>query len=358
MSADPASPLPQRPIARRQRGLSLVEIMVGLTIALLVSLAAASSARMFSASQRQGMAVGGMGTNGGTALAAIKNDAASAGLGFFMDSNFVCHRLSLSFGNGTPAFDNALFAPARITRNGNNDELEVMYANVVDAGANLFLAADTAGATASVRSLLPVAVGQAVLLSPGTPGTACMVRTATATAAATEFTPQLLTFANTGLHNQATFATPLSFVADNSRVTLLGALTWNRYRLVGTELRIDRRTDGTSATLVRNVMAFRVQYGITDAGGSTLTGWQDATGATWSAISGATVDRVRALRIGIVTRSPQPEKRNAAGDCEASAARPRDPLDPSVEVTPDVTDWACYRFRSSVVVVPLRNFSW
>jgi type IV pilus assembly protein PilW len=62
--------------------------------------------------------------------------------------------------------------------------------------------------------------------------------------------------------------------------------------------------------------------------------------------------RVRALRIGMVTRSPQREKPNAAGNCEASTAKPQ--LF-GAEVEPDVSDWACYRYRTAIVVVPLRN---
>jgi hypothetical protein len=29
-----------------------------------------------------------------------------------------------------------------------------------------------------------------------------------------------------------------------------------------------------------------------------------------------------------------------------------------VEVEPDVTDWRCFRFRNSTLVVPLRNLVW
>ena len=57
-------------------------------------------------------------------------------------------------------------------------------------------------------------------------------------------------------------------------------------------------------------------------------------------------------RQGIVTRSPQREKPDASNNCEASLAKPR-LFD--VEIDPDVTDWQCYRYRVSTVVVPLRN---
>ena len=69
-------------------------------------------------------------------------------------------------------------------------------------------------------------------------------------------------------------------------------------------------------------------------------------------ITAANIARVRAIRIGIVTRSPQPEKPDANGDCTASSAKPTLFGD---NVEPDVTDWKCYRYRTAVVVVPLRN---
>jgi len=108
--------------------------------------------------------------------------------------------------------------------------------------------------------------------------------------------------------------------------------------------------------LVRNVVAFRAQYGVSaSAGTTTLASWENASGATFGSISGATVDRVRAVRIGLVTRSAQREKEDEKGNCVASSAKPV--LFGSV-VEPDVSDWACYRFRTSVVVVPLRNLAW
>ena len=58
-------------------------------------------------------------------------------------------------------------------------------------------------------------------------------------------------------------------------------------------------------------------------------------------------------RVGIVVRSPQPEKVNeSTGLCEASAAKPQ--LWGNT-IEPDVADWKCYRYRTQIVVVPLRN---
>ena len=54
------------------------------------------------------------------------------------------------------------------------------------------------------------------------------------------------------------------------RTTLLGRLRWNRYRLDGTNLLLERPLEDASAILARNVVAFRAQYGAAGvAAGST-----------------------------------------------------------------------------------------
>ena len=359
MCAERKPPRPQQ----RQRGLSIVEVMVGLVVSLLIGLAASTSARVFTASQRQGIGVGGMSANAATALAALKSDAASAGLGFFGNSSFSCYRLDLSVG-GSVKSDAGAFAPVKITSQGASDQLDVVFSTNIDGGADVLLYGTSNGGSAKTQSRLPAAVGNAVLLVPATPGAAaapCMVRSVTGITAATDDDPhQTLTFANTGSYNQAAFtATPAYDGNNKDRITLLGTLHWNRYRISGTDLLIERPLDGADpSTLLRNVMAFRVQYGISaNDVTKTLTGWQDATAAdaTWAAVGGSTVDRVRALRIGLVTRSAQREKANAAGSCEASTDKP---TLFGTTVEPDVADWRCYRYRTAVVIVPLRNLVW
>lgn len=333
------------------RGLSLIEIMVGMVVALLVGLAAVGSATMFMAAQRQGMGTGGSLINASTALGALRDDVSVAGLGFFGDSRYLCNRLNLSLGNAVVQ-DGAAFTPLRLTRDGVNDRVDVVYGTQVASGANVLLNTASTGADAELRSFLPVTVGQAVLLAPAVPGDPCVVRTVTTVTDSTVDDPQRLAFAASGEHNQAVFTTPAAY-ADRGRVALLGQLRWARYRLEGTDLRLERPLAGDPVVLVRNVMAFRAQYGITNAaaGSTGLETWQSATGG-FATLDATTLPRVRAVRIGLVTRSPQAEKPNAAGACEATAALP---ALFGEAVTADLADWRCYRYRTSIVVVPLRN---
>jgi type IV pilus assembly protein PilW len=338
-------------LARRQRGVSIVELMVGLVVALLVGLAASGSAMMFTASQRQAIGAGGTGIGAASAMAALKNDAALAGLGFFGDSNYLCDQLALSV-DATVHSDGAAFTPVRITTAAEGDTVDIVYGDRVESGANVLLDADSDGTAAAVMSLLPVSVDQAVLLAPATAGGTCLVRSVTGVTASTEDASQSLDFAASGKYNQAAFSIAPAF-AERDRITLLGEVHWNRYRRNGNTLILERPLTGASAVLARDVIGMRAQYGISAAAANstTLESWQDATGG-FATLTAATLPQVRALRLGIVTRSPQREKPNAAGDCEASLAKPQLFGE---EIEPDVADWSCYRYRVSTVVVPLRN---
>ncbi len=334
---------------RRQRGFSIIELMVGMVVALIVGIAASSSAIVFTASQRNGMGVGGVAVNVTTVLAALKNDAASAGLGFFGEGVYLCDKINISKG-ATVLSDGAAFMPVKITRVAGIDRLDVIQSTRVQAGASARLQLPTTGADASLVSNLPGNVDDAVVLSPAAAGDPCLLRSITANTAATSDDPQKLTFAAGGTFNDGAFTTNPSYSAAGGSVTLLGGVGWSRYRLSGTDLVMDRLLAGGSAVLARNVMAFRLQYGVSTgvAGSKTLQNWVDATG-TWATVDSTTIARVRAVRIGVVTRSPQRDK-----DCTGPTTV-ADPLDPATNIAVDVADPQCWRFRSATVVVPLRN---
>lgn len=339
---------------RDQRGLSLIELMVGIVVSLLVGLAAAGSAMMFTASQRQGMGTGGASINAVTVMNGIKADASLSGLGFFDNSTALCTTLNLSLA-GAVVSDGAAFTPLQATRTGNHDRLDLLYATLIEAGTSVLLDSVSDTSSADLRSLLPTAAGQGVLLSPEIPGR-CTVRSVTAVTASTATDPQRLTFADTGTHNTGVFTTPETY-STRARVTMLGTVNWNRYRVDDTgRLLLERPATGASAVLLRDVIAFRVQYGVSAtaaAADTTLTGWVDATGA-FATVSAANIDRIRALRIGVLVRSPQREKAEADGSCTATTAEPA-----LFGTTPDAysdASWRCYRYRTSTVIVPLRNY--
>ena len=333
--------------------MSIIELMVGVVVALLVGLAATNSAISFTASQRQGLGAGGVAVNSATVLAAIKDDVGVAGLGFFGDQQFLCNTLNFSSG-ATKTFDGAAFSPLQVTRTAGGDVIDVFYASRVESGANILLTG-LAGDVATLNSYLPVAVGEAVLLAPKDPAATspCLVRTVTATVPPTTDTPQTLTFASSGSHNAEAFTVNTAF-DETSRVMPMGAVRWSRYSVVGGNLVMTRPLEGTTAILVRNVISFRARFGAAGTGATdtAIETWEDPTGA-FASLNAGNLPRVRALRIGLIVRSPQIERKDAGGNCVATETAPVN-FDPSLDVASG-TDWQCYRYRRSATIVPLRN---
>lgn len=343
---------------KARRGLSIIEVMVGLVVALLVSLTAVNSAIFFTAAQRQGVGAAGTALNSAAVLSALKDDVAVAGLGFFGDSTYLCNALNFSV-NSTLLANGAAFSPLQVTRTAGGDTVDTVFGTRVESGADVRLRAASNGSSSALESFLPVAVGEAVLLAPAVPDYSrpCMVRTVTQLAPSTSTSPQLLTFDTTGLHNAVAFTTNPGFTGD-SRITLLGALNWSRYRLVGGNLVLERPLQGTQAIIARNVISFRMQYGVSAAGSSdTLEAWVDPVAGSalgnFSSLNATNLPQVRALRIGLIVRSPQPEKRDAAGNCVATEVKPA--LWGGLPENLNNADWACWRYRTSSAVVPMRN---
>lgn len=336
------------------RGLSIIEVMVGLVVALLVSLAAANMAISFTAQQRQGIGASGSAINAAGVMSSLRDDISVAGLGFFGDSNFLCNRLNLSHG-ATVAFNGANFSPLNVTRETAGDRINIIWGSRAESGANVRLRSASTGTAAALNSLLPAVAGDAVLIAPGTPSNTipCLVRSVTGVTASTPTTPQQLAFAASGLHNAASFTLNPGF-DDSARVTMLGALNWVVYRVDGTNLILERPMQGTSAVIARNVISFRLQYGVTStaAGATALESWVDPS-AGFATLDNTNVGRVRALRVGLITRSPQAEKRDASGNCTATATKPA--LFGAAPENLSNSDWGCFRYRTTTVIVPLRN---
>lgn len=352
----------------RQRGLSIVELMIGIVISLLVALAATNSAMVFGAMQRQGLNAGGAVVSSATTLAALKEDAGQVGLGFFGNGAYMCNGLNLRV--GTTVLDLATFSPLSVTRANGQDQIDLLYATAVAGGANVALQTASSLATAALQSFLPAAVGDAVLLAPRTPGAPCTVRSVTAVADSTATTPQTLTFGAAGNHNQGPAIGNPALYAIGSRVSLLGGLQWQRYRVVNGNLQLERPMQaGANATavLVRNVVALRVRIGIVDSNplDRAITNWVTPNaaapgGGTWGQPGAADLTRVRALRVTLITRSPQPEMPKRGEACEATPGASLnlfdDPQDTFTPADVGTTSWKCFRYRSSDMVIPLRNY--
>lgn len=340
----------------RQLGITLIEAMVGIVVGLLVGLAAAGTAQVFTASQRQGMGVGGAAMNSGTAMTVIRQDIGQAGLGFFGEGRYLCDKMNLSVGTNV-LFDNASFTPVKASRTAGTrfDQLDLVYSTHIAGGTAVYSVGDSAGASVNLQSMLPTQVGDTVLLSAKVTTTSplptCTIRSVTQVINASATAPQQLVFAPAGQHNDNTINfVPAPNVPDQSSVALLGTLVMRRFAVDGQKnLVMTDRLGGRTAVLAGNVVAFRVEYGTSaDVGMTSLSGW--VSPSDFGTPTTANIARLRAIRIGLVTRSTQREKANQDGVCEASRVKPK-----LFGEEIDETDWQCFRYRVATAVVPLRN---
>ena len=337
----------------RQRGFSLVELMVSLVISMLICVAALGSARMFMGAQRQSVDTGTASGNVVTTIESIKHEAQQAALGFYVNSALPCQSFNLSTGTTALASNTPLMPISISNSSGNLAQLDVLHASALEsaAPANLAAAVSSSATSATLSSYLPVQAGQTVMFTPiGDPGLPCTVKTATSVDTPLPGMGPVLHFEDTGLHNKVDF--PGYTYSTKSAVSLLGTLNWSRFAVDASgNLVMSRPIQGGTAILARNVVGFQLQYGVTDGVTSSLDSWQYAEGSNWGTITTAQVPRIRALRLELVTRSDQPEKPDAKGNCSATSVAPA-LLDRTLALS---GNWQCYRYRSSTAVIPFRN---
>jgi type IV pilus assembly protein PilW len=138
--------------------------------------------------------------------------------------------------------------------------------------------------------------------------------------------------------------------------------------------------------LADNVVSMKVQLGFDVGGDDIVDAWINppAAAATWTNplvplpqvqtsalpifVASPELHKVKSIRIGLLVRSPQFERPDAAGNCTVSAAGPAEIL-PAVpgnaaQRLPDMPsagtytlagDQRCFRYNTATTTVPLRN---
>ena len=362
--------------AHKQRGFTLVELMISMVISLLVGLAALSSMKFFMALQRQSTGVNASSVNTTTAFAALKSESAQAGLGFFYKGKFACTSFNVSKDN-TTVLDNAPAMPVSITVTNNVPKLTLTYATALESAASSGLFAGTTNntGTAQITTYLPIGAGQSVLLVPSALNTPCSLKTVTEVVDSTG-SGQTLVFDPTGANNAVAF-TEVAY-ATGDGVLLTGSLQQTRFTVdTKNQLVMSRPMDGTSAVIAKDIVAIGMQYGISEVGRNAIAGWRyplpypslDSGAEDWSAPTAAQVgSQVKAIRISVLNRSQQKDKA-VDGKCTTTESMPSlfgvvlgqvaDSslgLDSGKVLNPALTgDWQCYRYSESTVTLPLRN---
>lgn len=390
--------------ARRQRGFSLVELMVSVVIGLL-ALVFATRLMLGGERSKQG-SLGGSDAmqNGMLALFSVSNDLAQAGFGLNDPILAGCNTIFTDadgFQLDTATRGGATIRPlgAVIINNvpSGSDRISVYSGSSLTGTGTLGIASYAGGGTINVdRVPYGFSLGDVVVAASDDPedGLSCAI-SQISTDPRLLLPPPTQQFINIGggggRFSSGTLGAP--FADSKSRLFNLGpatSLSFHTWTVDGGFLRL-RATDlaGASAaptTVIDNVVALKAQYGFDmrpqvifddDQQGVQQTGlalarWSNTMmDADGDGVSGDPDDyeRMAAVRIAVVARSPSPEK-PVAGVCSATTAAvsvfttaepsgvPAVPVTVNLAVTGDTLDWRCYRYRVFETIVPLRNVGW
>lgn len=370
---------------RRDRGFSLVEVMVGMSIGLLSVLVIMQAFSVFEGQKRTTTAGSDAQENGLMALVLMEQVIRNAGAGFSDSSAFDCNTIN-SYYNGTPnapGIPTTSMAPVKIADGGASGSDTVTILSGTE-----FLGSIPATITSSMpvtSSALKVdrtigfngtngrcsgCAGDLILVSQGG---ACTVMQVT-NANAASLTLTLNNGSNAPYNPAGNF---YNTSPGNTWPTYTtGAKILNMGSLSSFVFSIDSGNNLQEATgsaaaipLVTGIVSLQAQYGVSSAVGvQQVSSWVDATAATgFNTLDSSKVKRIKAVRIVAVARSGKKELSNVTGQCtntsgavnngpcawSDSVANPAPVIDLSAN-----PDWQKYRYRVYQTIIPLRNIIW
>lgn len=116
----------------------------------------------------------------------------------------------------------------------------------------------------------------------------------------------------------------------------------------------------TSPAIAPEIIDIQAEYGIAPAGSQQVNEWKPATGAWAGPFSTTDSYRIKAIRFALVARSSQYEKPDATGVCATTTDAMAASWSPwaTFNTANYPADWKCYRYKVFETVIPIRNVIW
>lgn len=369
---------PHHRLSNGNAGFSLVELMVGMVIALIASLAIVQVFSTFEDQKRSTTAGSEAQENGLIALSELEQGIHNAGAGLINAATFDCSSTYTYFDTGGGAGGANLqfsLVPLSIADGGTTGSDTI----TVRIGSNLMGAIPT-----TISMDMPSESSIFYVNNPGVfnvgdldiviSGGNCTVQNVTAVLMAAgkiQHNP-----GNSGPNN------PPASVQHNqhwpaytrgAKVLSLGVITANKYSVSNNKLQlastnINTNIPAPTVVLSKDIVSLQAQYGVaaaTPPGVQNVSRWVDATGS-WATPSNADIKRIKAVRIVLVARSGKKEATNVTSTCTNNAGINNGPCawqdtatDPAplIDLSSD-PDWQKYRYKVYQTVIPLRNVIW
>jgi type IV pilus assembly protein PilW len=345
------SNVPEGATRRRQRGISLVEIMIGLVLGMLSVLVVLQVFQRSDSAKRAALGGDDAQNSGALALTQLQRDLRQSGHGVAAFPIMGCD-LVLPGGRTIAAIAPVTINHAAIpSGDAGTDTLRVVYGSSSGSpeGSRIFM--QPSAAVYSVGAPASFVVGDSVIASPATRPAPCSLRLTTVTAVVSPSPPNVTVafgvagMANGRLYNLGQTPRVLAYAVREQRLTVCDMLA----------------NDCTTAASVDNpaiwvpvgnqIVSLRAQYGrdttapAMDAVVDVFDQAAPATACAWM--------RVSAVRLAVVARSPQ----QAAEAVTAAAPTWAGSADAPIDLD-DLPDWQQFRYRSFETLVPVRNMTW
>lgn len=375
----------------KSAGFSLIEIMVGLVIALLATLVISQTHAVFEGQKRTTTAGADAQENGLFAIHTIETDLRMAGRGLIVNGQLAMTKLN-TYKNGTVTQNTPMF-PVSIIDGGtganNSDSISIVYSNSPCAGASMRIVNNMPTPSNVVTVNVASCTGandMIILVTPGS-GDAGTLMQATGTHVQANGT-NVLTSSGQSIYNppggfNGTLFPPGGYTTSpQSYVINMGEMVQAQYQVLcdtlahtdlltqtGAPSCTNQNTFTNAVPVANNIVNIQAQFGVaTNPGSQSVDCWVSAndsgcspTNADWAAsnLTENDVRRIKAVRIAVVARSSLSEKPGPSG-CTTTSAAPvvwTDAGAPAVNLTGDA-NWQCYRYKVYHTIIPLRNILW
>jgi len=358
----PMNPLP------RQRGFTLVEVMISTVVALFATLAIFQSFAVSEGYRRTATSGGDASFSGAVGTYLIDRDLRMAGYGLNTAAYLGCAVSGSDSGPPVTAI-NFTLAPVLITAGAgtNPDSITILSSGtgMMPGPINLTTALAAPTANYTVTDAYGVNSGDLLLLAEA--GQPCTLAQATNTPTNGASNQNVVQHA-VARYNPAGGLGP-NYSANGVVIDLGPTPTANTYRIQNNSalpnfnsLVVDQLiADQFGQPVAGNVVQLRAQYGKDTNADGIVDTWDNVTPANSAAWA-----NVLAIRIAMVARSAKPEKPNPTTNaCTTTTVAPTVTWNDGTTTTLDVSAtapsgpaWQCYRYRAFHVTSSLRNLIW
>ncbi len=347
----------------RAAGFSLIELMVGMIIALLGSIVIFQVFSISESYKRTSVAGSDAQQSGIMGLYTMEQDVRVAGFGL-NDTTLLGCTVNAYNQNRVPADFNFVLAPIQITQGaGNNvttgvgsasDTISVMYGNSATGLATVDITENmpSPAATFKVSNRYGFRTGDLVIVAEA--GVDCTLAETTSLPGAGN--------SDNLIHNNGTYTNAAGVTGDaiynkpgglgvsynaGAKVYNLGSgPTLNIYSIINNTLTVQSNLAATTVDISDNIVNLQAVYC------KDLVNTPPTTFNTCDAVAPATWDQVGVVRIGLVSQSARPER-----SCNVTASSNITWSGGTFDIS-TIPNWSCYRYKVFQTTIPLRNLIW